>query len=185
MTKSIIGPAQRLDSLARGPAQVTQATAHGRGRRRLHSCSAFDRTVAQAGDCPGCLWPRAMAVPRRAVHQPPGVRQARPVPGGDAVSLARRSSAWCFAGVTVSVLVLGGINELFSTEALPWETFAIYWAVALVYVGGSRLLVRHVLYARKPGAARVVIYGAGNRGRAGRERAAQRRPLRAGGVSRR
>ena len=69
-----------------------------------------------------------------------------------------------FAGVTVSVLVLVGINELFSTEALPWETFAIYWAVALVYVGGSRLLVRHVLYARKPGAARVVIYGAGTAG---------------------
>ena len=70
-----------------------------------------------------------------------------------------------FVGVTVSVLVLFGvINELFASEALPWETFAIYWAVALVYVGGSRLLVRHVLYARKPGAARVVIYGAGTAG---------------------
>ena len=90
-----------------------------------------------------------------------------------------------FVGVTVSVLVLVGINELFATEALPRETFAIYWAVALVYVGGSRLLVRHALYARKPGAARVVIYGAGNRRRAGGERAAQRRPLRARGVSRR
>ena len=69
-----------------------------------------------------------------------------------------------FVGVTVSVLALVGINQLFSNEALPWETFAIYWAVALVYVGGSRLLVRHVLYARKPGAARVVIYGAGTAG---------------------
>ena len=69
-----------------------------------------------------------------------------------------------FVGVTVSVLVLIGINEMFATEALPRQTFAIYWAVALVYVGGSRLLVRHALYARKPGAARVVIYGAGTAG---------------------
>jgi FlaA1/EpsC-like NDP-sugar epimerase len=41
------------------------------------------------------------------------------------------------------------------------STFAIYWALALIYVGGSRLLARGLIQIRRQGSDRVAIYGAG------------------------
>jgi FlaA1/EpsC-like NDP-sugar epimerase len=68
------------------------------------------------------------------------------------------------AGVTASVLILLALNAAFLQRPVPIEAFAIYWALALLYVGGSRLLARVLLRAPPPGADRVIIYGAGEAG---------------------
>jgi FlaA1/EpsC-like NDP-sugar epimerase len=68
------------------------------------------------------------------------------------------------AGVTASVLVLGIVNTVTGSRAIPPTAIAIYWALALVYVGGSRILVRNLLTTRQAGSDRVIIYGAGSAG---------------------
>jgi len=68
------------------------------------------------------------------------------------------------AGVTASVLVLVAINLLLGARGIPFTAIAIYWALALVYVGGSRIIVRNMMNARTAGTDRVVIYGAGAAG---------------------
>ena len=45
-------------------------------------------------------------------------------------------------GVTVSVLVLLFCARLAIIPSVPLSLLTIYWAIALLYVGGSRLLVR-------------------------------------------
>src|SRR5215469_7276696 len=72
------------------------------------------------------------------------------------------------AGVSLSVLVLALFDRLFASHQIPLSAFGIYWALALLYVGGSRFLARNLFLryvggGRKP-AARVAIYGAGNAG---------------------
>jgi FlaA1/EpsC-like NDP-sugar epimerase len=71
------------------------------------------------------------------------------------------------AGVTFSVLALGIFDRLVASHQIPLSAFGIYWALALPYVGGSRLLARY-LFLRAAGspqrAARVAIYGAGDAG---------------------
>ena len=69
-------------------------------------------------------------------------------------------------GVTVSVAGLALCNRIGLTSAVPYSVLTIYWALALLYVGGSRFLVRYFyLYSSKPRAAkRVAIYGAGEAG---------------------
>lgn len=67
-------------------------------------------------------------------------------------------------GVTASVLVLAAINLYLGSEGIPFTALAIYWALALVYVGGSRIAVRNLMNARTAGTHRVVIYGAGAAG---------------------
>lgn len=69
------------------------------------------------------------------------------------------------AGVTVSVLLLTVLNELVWQRALPLGVFPIYWAFALIYVGGSRFVVRGLMNFRwSNGTQRVAIYGAGTAG---------------------
>ncbi len=68
------------------------------------------------------------------------------------------------AGVTASVLVLTAINFFLGARGIPFTAIAIYWALALVYVGGSRIIVRNMMNARTAGTDRVVIYGAGAAG---------------------
>ena len=75
-----------------------------------------------------------------------------------------RVIAAVLAGVTASVLVLATINLLLAPRGVPYTALAIYWALALVYVGGSRILVRNLMNARVAGTDRVVIYGAGAAG---------------------
>src|SRR5687768_15691105 len=65
------------------------------------------------------------------------------------------------AGVTVSVGLLLFVNELLLGQGVHISTFAIYWALALIYVGGSRLLARALIQVRRAGTHRVAIYGAG------------------------
>jgi FlaA1/EpsC-like NDP-sugar epimerase len=72
------------------------------------------------------------------------------------------------AGVSLSVLVLAGFDRFIASHQIPLSAFGIYWALALLYVGGSRFVARY-LFLRHSGAsggpaARVAIYGAGNAG---------------------
>lgn len=69
-------------------------------------------------------------------------------------------------GVTLSVVGLVLCEQIGFTSAVPLSVLAIYWALALLYVGGSRFLVRYLyLYSFKPRTAkRVAIYGAGEAG---------------------
>ncbi|MGD9842540.1 MAG: polysaccharide biosynthesis protein [Steroidobacteraceae bacterium] len=68
-------------------------------------------------------------------------------------------------GVSISVGVLAVVNLLLPVRLFPMAALAIYWALALVYVGGSRFLVRSLInYRRQPRTQRVVIYGAGSAG---------------------
>ena len=65
------------------------------------------------------------------------------------------------SGVTSSAFVLAAINLAFGANGIPVTAIGIYWALALVYVGGSRIVVRNLMNARTLGTERVVIYGAG------------------------
>jgi FlaA1/EpsC-like NDP-sugar epimerase len=68
--------------------------------------------------------------------------------------------------VALSGLVLGILGMLFGLRALSWSVVAIYSCLALLYVSGSRFVVRYYLLTRhiQPTVARVAIYGAGEAG---------------------
>jgi FlaA1/EpsC-like NDP-sugar epimerase len=69
--------------------------------------------------------------------------------------------------VSLSVLVLALFDRFIARHQIPLSAFGIYWALALLYVGGSRFVARYMLVhtgaAGRP-IARVAIYGAGNSG---------------------
>ena len=69
-------------------------------------------------------------------------------------------------GVTLSVTGLVVCERIGLMPAVPLSVLTIYWAFALLYVGGSRFLVRYFyLYSAKLSTAkRVAIYGAGEAG---------------------
>ncbi|MET0659703.1 MAG: polysaccharide biosynthesis protein, partial [Steroidobacteraceae bacterium] len=68
-------------------------------------------------------------------------------------------------GVTTSVVLLSVIALVWPHRIIPTGALAIYWAFALLYVGGTRFLVRVLLNFRwSNGTQRVVIYGAGAAG---------------------
>ncbi len=68
-------------------------------------------------------------------------------------------------GVITSVAFLALINQFIFVERLPWSVLVIYAALALLYVSGSRFLIRGMINYRSAGSAhRVVIYGAGAAG---------------------
>ena len=70
-----------------------------------------------------------------------------------------------FAGVTTSVALVSAIALLWPSRAIPISALPIYWSFALIYVGGSRFIVRGLLNFRwSNGTQRVVIYGAGGAG---------------------
>ena len=71
------------------------------------------------------------------------------------------------AGVSLSVLVLAGFDRFFASHQIPQSAFGIYWALALLYVGGSRFVARYLFLhtgANGRAIARVAIYGAGDAG---------------------
>lgn len=68
------------------------------------------------------------------------------------------------SGVTLSVLLLALYERTIGTHEVPLSAFAIYWALALLYVGGSRFLARHLLNGQGRSTTRVAIYGAGEAG---------------------
>ena len=68
-------------------------------------------------------------------------------------------------GVTTSVVLLSILISVWPQRAVPLGALVIYWAFALLYVGGTRFLVRGLLNFRwSNGTQRVVIYGAGSAG---------------------
>jgi FlaA1/EpsC-like NDP-sugar epimerase len=69
-------------------------------------------------------------------------------------------------GVTLAALGLAVCGRLGLCTQASGSVLTIYWAIALLYVGGSRFLVRYFyLYGTKPSSAkRVAIYGAGEAG---------------------
>ena len=66
----------------------------------------------------------------------------------------------------ISGLLLGILGLFLNTPLLSWSTVAIYSCFALLYVAGSRFLVRYYLLTRhvQPTVAHVAIYGAGEAG---------------------
>lgn len=71
------------------------------------------------------------------------------------------------AGVTLSAGLIFLIDVVVGEGELPLESVAIYWALALIYVAGSRALVRDMFFfygLRLSAPERVVIYGAGEAG---------------------
>jgi FlaA1/EpsC-like NDP-sugar epimerase len=77
-----------------------------------------------------------------------------------------KAVATVVGGVSLSVLALGVWDRLGALTRLPLSVLVIYWALALLYVAGSRSIVRYVFfYGRKAGdVRRVIIYGAGDAG---------------------
>src|ERR1700730_14558972 len=71
------------------------------------------------------------------------------------------------AGVSLSVLVLAGFDRFVASGHIPQSWFGIYWALALLYVGGSRFVARYLFLhngGNRRAIARVGMYGAGGAG---------------------
>jgi FlaA1/EpsC-like NDP-sugar epimerase len=77
-----------------------------------------------------------------------------------------KAMAAVIAAVTLSVVCVGLYDRLWGIGHVPFSALAIYWAAALLYVGGSRLIIRYMfLYlAHDRTGSRVAIYGAGEAG---------------------
>ena len=70
-------------------------------------------------------------------------------------------------GVTIATLLLATIVLLSGVHGVPRSVFFIYWGVAVLYIGGSRLFMRSYFYAlTRPEQAHNIyaIYGAGSSG---------------------
>jgi len=70
-------------------------------------------------------------------------------------------------GVTLSTLILATIVLLSGVKGVPRSVFFIYWGVAVLYIGGSRFLMRSYFYAlTRPAKTHNIyaIYGAGESG---------------------
>src|SRR5687767_14762901 len=68
-------------------------------------------------------------------------------------------------GVTTSVVLLSVLAFFWPNRAIPISALPIYWSFALIYVGGTRFIIRGLLNFRwSNGTQRVVIYGAGGAG---------------------
>ena len=68
------------------------------------------------------------------------------------------------AGVTISTIGLVTLNHYLEDSQAPLAVFAIYFALAILYVGASRFGARELLRMGNIGAAPVAIYGAGAAG---------------------
>lgn len=77
-----------------------------------------------------------------------------------------RAMFMAIAAVTSAVVALAGFDRFVTNPQIPLSTFAIYWALGLLYVVGSRFLVRYAIARSRNNvaAARVAIYGAGDAG---------------------
>jgi len=69
-------------------------------------------------------------------------------------------------GVSLSVLVLAVFDRFVASHQIPLSALGTYWALALLYVGGSRFIARALFSSAGDGQprVRVVIYGAGTAG---------------------
>jgi len=69
-------------------------------------------------------------------------------------------------GVTISTLILAALILLYRTPSFPRSVLFIYWLLAMMYVGGSRYLLRSYFNPSRAKKQRhkAVIYGAGRAG---------------------
>ena len=67
-------------------------------------------------------------------------------------------------GVVVATAFLWAFSALVLDAGVTFRAFAIFGALALIYMGMSRVLVREVLHYRRGDRERVAIYGAGSSG---------------------
>jgi len=69
-------------------------------------------------------------------------------------------------GVSLSVLIVAAFDRFNSSAQLPLSALAIFWALSLLYVTGSRFFIRYLFSRTRNGKppARVAIYGAGDAG---------------------
>ncbi len=69
-------------------------------------------------------------------------------------------------GVSFATVALIALAALSNTD-VAWSVFGIYWALAVVYIGGSRLMLQDLFQVRqksKLNREQVTIYGAGSAG---------------------
>ena len=66
--------------------------------------------------------------------------------------------------VTLAVIGLALVSLLFRSSLIVASVMVIYWALAIIYVGGSRLAVRAFLRTNGIASERIAIYGAGEAG---------------------
>ena len=78
--------------------------------------------------------------------------------------ISSRALVAALAGVTISTLLLIAVSYLPGLGRVPRSSLVIYWSLALLYVAGSRYIIRLLLAPRSRLANRVVIYGAGAAG---------------------
>lgn len=73
-----------------------------------------------------------------------------------------------FKGVTAMVLLLVAADFFFGNHGIPRSSFVIFWGGAVLYIAGSRMLVRayfrRVSYLNRRKQIPVAIYGAGESG---------------------
>jgi len=72
-----------------------------------------------------------------------------------------------FKGVTISTLLLATVVLMTETKGVPRSVFLIYWGVAVIYIGGSRMLMRSYfqsLSLTNEAKQNLIIYGAGSAG---------------------
>jgi FlaA1/EpsC-like NDP-sugar epimerase len=77
--------------------------------------------------------------------------------------MGMRAAMTIVMGVAVSSIVMLGVNQWLGAP-YPGEVFAIYFGIALLYVGASRFGARELLRLSSSSAERVIIYGAGSAG---------------------
>ena len=78
--------------------------------------------------------------------------------------LGIRAAQTIAVGVAVSAIGLMLLNEFMLRFPIPVEAFAIYFVLALLYVGASRFGARELLRMSSASGEKVVIYGAGAAG---------------------
>jgi FlaA1/EpsC-like NDP-sugar epimerase len=78
--------------------------------------------------------------------------------------MSARATFAVLKGVTVSLLPMLVVAWVTQPNAVPWSVFVTYWAFALIYVGGSRFILRSYLQRPRGAGERVVVYGAGEAG---------------------
>ena len=67
-------------------------------------------------------------------------------------------------GVTQLTLLLAIPALFLASPRIPLATLVVFWLASLLYIGGSRFLVRSYFHRPRQPAERVIIYGAGAAG---------------------
>ncbi len=108
-------------------------------------------------------WPAYRGGSRR---QHPNFRAYGPVSGRDPLSRPQSRVRRCLRGLLERGIVGHRRDCWLRIPALSWSVVTIYSCLALLYVAGSRFVVRYYLltHYHQPTVARVAIYGAGDAG---------------------